>query len=142
MLMMKPVTQRAMNKAGVFQCALLAQTSDSRSKSDRQQIFGALDKLAMLTGYTYILRVTQETTVRGAGVIAQGVEQVLPEAVTTLGEGIASDGSPIEAMKGVDYSALAALYVEPFRELNARVKALEVAQQHAAETVPVGSPEN
>lgn len=134
--------QFVMNKAGVFQCASLTQTSDSRSKSDKKPIEGALDKLGMLTGYTYSLRVTKETTVRGAGVIAQDVEQVLPEAVTTLGEGIASDGSPIEAMKGVDYSALAALYVEAFRELNARVKALEVAQQHAAEAVPVASPEN
>lgn len=134
--------QFVMNKAGVFQCASLAQTSDTRSKSEKQQVTGALDKLGMLTGYTYSLRVTKETTVRGAGVIAQDVEQVLPEAVTTLGEGTASDGSMLRAMKGVDYSALAALYVEAFKELDTRVKALEAAQQYTAEAVPITSPEN
>lgn len=120
--------QFVMNKAGVFQCASLTQTSDARSKSDKKLVDNALDKLTRLTGYTYNLRVTQETTVRGAGVIAQDVEQVLPEAVTTLGEGIASDGSTLEGMKGVNYTALAELYVEAFNELNTRVKAVEAVQ--------------
>lgn len=61
----------------------------------------------------------------GAGVLARELEKVLPCAVAISGEGVDSDGNIIQDAKSVDYSALSALYVEAFREIAARLIAME-----------------
>jgi len=110
---------------GKFTCATLSQTSDERLKSDITQVTGALYKLTQLRGLTYRLRVTQDTWVHGAGVLAQELEKVLPCAVATSGEGVDSEGGIIQDTKSVDYSALSALYVEAFKEVSSRLICLE-----------------
>ncbi|MGT2091802.1 tail fiber domain-containing protein [Enterobacter hormaechei subsp. xiangfangensis] len=110
---------------GKFTCATLSQTSDERLKSDITQVTGALYKLTQLRGLTYRLRVTKDTWVDGAGVLAQELEKVLPCAVATSGEGVDSEGGIIQDTKSVDYSALSALYVEAFKEVSSRLVSLE-----------------
>lgn len=113
------------DSTGKFTCATLSQTSDQRLKSDLTQVTGALDKLTQLRGLTYRLRVTQDTWVDGAGVLAQELEKVLPCAVATSGAGVDSEGNIIQDAKSVDYSALSALYVEAFKEVSSRLISLE-----------------
>lgn len=110
---------------GKFTCATLSQTSDERLKKGLKQVTGALDKLMQLRGLTYQLRVTQDTWVDGAGVLAQELEKVLPCAVAISGEGVDSEGNTIQDAKSVDYSALSALYVEAFKEVSSRLVSLE-----------------
>jgi hypothetical protein len=53
---------------------------------------------------------------QGIGVIAQEVEAVFPELVTTWGE---------EAYKAIDYGRLAAVLVEAIKVLTQRIEAVE-----------------
>lgn len=113
------------DSAGKFTCATLSQTSDERLKKGITQVTGALDKLMQLRGLTYQLRVTQDTWVDGAGVLAQELEKVLPCAVAISGEGLDSEGNIIQDAKSVDYSALSALYIEAFKEVSSRLISVE-----------------
>lgn len=101
-------------------------TSDTRVKKNRLVIEGALDKVDALTGYTYdrIDMVEYDTGVpRKAGVIAQDVLNVLPEAV------IVPRNYDREAMTGDNLTlhtdALIGLLVNAVKELKAKVDALE-----------------
>lgn len=84
--------------------------SDIRLKKDLDPIREAMAKVKALTGYTYTRVDTGE---RQTGLVAQDVQQVLPEAVI---EG--------EHMS-VAYGNLMGLVVEAIKELEARVKELE-----------------
>jgi hypothetical protein len=85
--------------------------SDLRLKTDLVEIQDALSKVAKLTGYTYTRADTGE---RQTGVVAQDVQQVLPEAVIESGDTLA-----------VAYGNMVGLLVEAIKELTARVEALE-----------------
>lgn len=94
-------------------------SSDQRLKTNIEPITGALDKLIKLTGYTYDKRssfVTDEytTTNHEAGLIAQEVQGVLPEAVT--------EASP-DGMLGVNSYGVQALIINATKELNTKVEA-------------------
>ena len=91
--------------------------SDKRLKDDIQPIENALEKVGTLSGNTYLRNDLPETDTdrRYAGVIAQEVEVVLPEAVSE-----AEDGT-----KTVDYNAVIALLVESIKELKAEVEQLK-----------------
>jgi hypothetical protein len=92
--------------------------SDRRLKDDIQQIEGAVEKVQQLSGNTYTRNDLPDTERRYAGVIAQEVEAVLPEAVSE-----AEDGT-----KAVDYNATIALLVEAVKELKAEVDELKGAK--------------
>lgn len=83
--------------------------SDARYKTDQQLVTGALDKIQQLRGMTFTM-----DGQRKAGVIAQDVETVLPEAVEKLEDG----------KLAVMYNALSALYIEAIKELRERVDGL------------------
>ena len=53
-----------------------------RAKFWIKPVTGALDKVCSLRGVTYSMHTTIQDTVRNAGVIAQDVQKVLPEAVS------------------------------------------------------------
>ena len=91
--------------------------SDRRLKDDIQPIEGALEKVGTLSGNTYQRNdlLDKDPERRYAGVIAQEVEVVLPEAVSE-----AEDGT-----KTVDYNAVIALLVESIKELKAEVAQLK-----------------
>lgn len=86
--------------------------SDRRLKDDLNRITGALDKACELTGYTY--RRIDMDNARQAGVIAQEVQAVLPEAVREGEDGMLS----------VNALALVGLLVEAVNELKEKVDAL------------------
>ncbi|MGY3856866.1 tail fiber domain-containing protein [Aeromonas intestinalis] len=84
--------------------------SDRRLKSDVVVLENALDKVLRLTGYVYTKNEQRE-----AGVMAQDVQQVLPEAVREDSDGYLS----------VSHNQLTTLLIEAIKELTARVKKLE-----------------
>lgn len=92
--------------------------SDRRAKSDIKVIENALEKVETLSGNTYELHNTSGGTTRSAGLIAQEVQEVLPEAVT---QDIEADGG----MLRLNYNSVIALLVESVKELSAEVKGLK-----------------
>ncbi|MDM2788104.1 tail fiber domain-containing protein [Citrobacter sp. Cpo113] len=96
-------------------------TSDKRLKSNFEEIENAVDKVEKLTGYVYdkksdLVETEYSFEVREAGIIAQELQEVLPEAVSSFG--------PDEIL-GVNSAAVNALLVNAIKELSARVKELE-----------------
>jgi hypothetical protein len=85
--------------------------SDARVKSDIEVIKNPLARIDRLHGYTYTLPSGQAQ----AGVMAQEVLDVLPEAVTLLPENYYA----------VSYDSIVPLLVEAVRDLNAQVKQLK-----------------
>lgn len=92
--------------------------SDRRAKSDIKVIENALEKVESLSGNTYELHNTSGGTTRSAGLIAQEVQEVLPEAVT---QDIEADGGLLR----LNYNSVIALLVESVKELSAEVKELK-----------------
>jgi hypothetical protein len=102
-------------------------------KTDIQPITGALDSIATLNGCTFVradLPNLDGSFTRKAGVIAQEVAAVLPEAVTISGDvpeafRTADDTSGFHS---VDPLALIGLLVEAVKELRAEVAALKAGR--------------
>ena len=91
----------------------IANGSDRRIKENFSVITSALDKVGILTGYTFNynnLGIDPNNSPRRAGLIAQDVEEVLPEVI------IADDDTGI---KGIIDSGVTALLVEAIKELKA-----------------------
>ena len=82
--------------------------SDESLKKDVKTIEGALDKTKELRGVEFT-RIADDT--RSIGVIAQELENVLPELVLTDDEGI----------KSVNYAQITGLLIEAVKELSAKV---------------------
>ncbi len=91
--------------------------SDGRLKSSVEPIEDPLAKIAAIRGVTYNLTARPERG-REIGVIAQEVEQVLPELVVT---------SEKDGMKGVDYGKLTAVLIEAIKQLKQQVDELKSA---------------
>lgn len=87
--------------------------SDARFKTDLQQIDCALDKVLSIHGYTF-KRTDDMEGPRQVGVIAQELQKVLPEAISTGPDGTLS----------VAYGNIAALLIEAIRDLNTKVDVL------------------
>jgi hypothetical protein len=91
--------------------------SDRRYKTNLSVIPTPLEKLSQLYGYTYNF---VDNYIRHTGVIAQEVQQVLPEAVRTDNEGKLS----------VAYGNMAGLFIESIKELNTKHEK-EMASMHS-----------
>jgi hypothetical protein len=89
-------------------------SSDERLKCNIKLIENPLNKLANIHGYTYNYNYDVATTV--AGVLAQEVATVFPEAVTI---------QPGTDYMSVRYDALVSLLIGSVQELTARVATLE-----------------
>jgi hypothetical protein len=96
----------------IFSTADVFAFSDARYKTELRGIENAVGKLKTLAGYTYKI---DDDDHRHTGLLAQDVEAVLPEAVS-----MASDGRLALA-----YGNLAGLFVEAFKEIDARLSAIE-----------------
>ena len=94
--------------------------SDARLKDNIQGIENAVAKVSQLNGYTFEYKADGKVS---AGVIAQEVEQVLPEAVSEKKLPLKTDDD--QDYKVVNYDALHGLLIEAIKELSARVEALE-----------------
>ena len=94
--------------------------SDERLKENIVNIDGALDKVSQLNGYTFTYKADGKIS---AGVIAQEVEKVLPEAVTEKELPLKADDG--QEYKVVNYDALHGLLIEAIKELKAEIEALK-----------------
>jgi hypothetical protein len=88
--------------------------SDERFKKDIVLIENALDKVAHVGGYYYNWKNGGDQS-RQAGLLAQEVEQVLPEIVNTDEKGY----------KSVDYGKMNALLLQAIKEQQKQIEALE-----------------
>lgn len=104
-----PVT--ALDVVGTVRATDFNSVSDISLKQDIQLIENSLDKLRKINGYTFTFKDTQKNA---AGVIAQEIEKILPQAVQ--GE---------EGNKSVAYGNLIALLIEAIKELSDRVDVLQ-----------------
>lgn len=106
----------ALNIGGNITCGGdISAFSDARLKQDVALIEGALARVRSLRGVTF-RRTDDEAGRRHAGLIAQDVERVLPEAVH------AREG---DGMLSVSYGNLVGVLVEAIKELASRVEELE-----------------
>ena len=88
--------------------------SDRRWKRDLTVINNPLEKLSQLNGYYYYWNQDKKDQSRQVGVIAQEVETVLPEIVSTDAEG----------MKSVDYAKLTTVLIEAVKEQQTEIDEL------------------
>lgn len=101
------------NDAGYASCVQWVSTSDIRLKANLKEIKSAKDKVKSIKGYTYFKRNNIDEDEHSlyseeAGVIAQDVQNVLPEAVYKI-----SDSDYL----GVSYSGVTALLVNAINEM-------------------------
>ncbi len=90
--------------------------SDARYKTNLEPIESALDKLLTLTGYTFNVQDPDTNIIRdkrSTGLLAQDVEKVLPEAVTS------------NVTLSIAYGNLAGLIVESIKELKKELDELK-----------------
>ena len=95
--------------------------SDERLKDNVQTIENATEKVSKLRGVSYTWNDGSRKGEREIGVIAQEVEEVVPEIVHEKKLPFVDD----QVYKTVDYEKLVALLIESNKELAARVETLE-----------------
>ena len=115
------------NEAGYASCVQWVSASDIRLKANLKEIKSAREKVKSIKGYTYFKRSNlyeDEHSIYSeeAGVIAQDVQTVLPEAVYKV-----SDSEYL----GVSYGGVTALLVNAFNEMSDQVD----KQQEEIETL-------
>ena len=91
-------------------------SSDRRFKDNLVVIEGSLDKIGKINGYEFDWN-NKQTAYKGhdIGVVAQEIEAVLPEVVTTRGDGY----------KAVKYEKIVPLLIESIKELQKKVEDIE-----------------
>jgi len=114
-------------------------SSDARLKTDVKRLDGVLQKLDKIRGVSFEWNelcesLDRSTGHREIGVIAQEVEAVFPELVTTWGA---------EDYRAVDYGRLTGVLIEAIKELKEenraltqRLHKLETAVEHGEKTLP------
>jgi hypothetical protein len=93
----------------------ITSTSDKRLKKDIRVIENALNKLCTLQGITYESIGNIEASKRQTGLLAQEVNEVLPEAVSINNEGYYN----------IAYGNLAGLIVESIKELREEIRLIK-----------------
>ena len=92
-------------------------SSDRKLKENITPVENALDKVKQLNGVEFDWK---KDGTKSAGVIAQDVEKVLPQAVKTV-----KDLNSDEEYKTVKYDSLHALLIESIKELSAEIEILK-----------------
>ena len=93
---------------------VIVDVSDMRLKENISPLSHSLEKIKSLNGFTYNL-IGEE--MRTAGVSAQEVQKVLPEAVSEIDDGYI----------GVDYTQLIPLLIEAMKEQQVKIERLEAS---------------
>jgi Chaperone of endosialidase len=92
--------------------------SSRRFKTNIQPLVGALEKVEQIQGVSYARRADGK---REIGVVAEDVDQVVPEVV--------SHDPKTHEVQGVDYSRLAALLIEAVKSQQAEIRSQEAEIQ-------------
>jgi hypothetical protein len=103
---------------GTITCVTLVQTSDKRLKKNIEKIQNPLEKLDKINGYTFDWIENKEIhnhSNKDIGVIAQEIEEVLPELTITRDNGY----------KAVKYDKLTALLIECVKSQQIQIQNLE-----------------
>lgn len=103
-------TVRNINATGIVTCQSLVETSDRNLKTNIQTVDNALDIVGNLRGVSFDWKSNGNPSY---GVIAQELEQVLPELV--------SDGDP----KAVSYNGIIGVLIEAIKELKEEIEELK-----------------
>lgn len=91
-------------------------SSDMRLKDNLTPITKPLEKISQISGYEFDWNDKQDTySGHDVGVVAQEIEQIIPEVVTEREDGL----------KAVRYEKLVPLLIESIKELTAKVEKLE-----------------
>ena len=94
--------------------------SDKRFKDDLQPITNACDTVSKLQGFSYIRKdyekMEEEKGTRHIGLIAQDVQEVLPEVVSY---------DKTNDKYGINYGSMTGVFVEAIKELKTKVDSLE-----------------
>lgn len=110
------------NVAGDLECEgdIVAFTSTSISdknyKEEITPLVNALDTLLSINGYSFVWKDSKQKSI---GVIAQEVEEILPELVSTKKVRDAT------GIKVVNYDGIIAILIETIKELNDKINKLE-----------------
>lgn len=103
--------------AGTITASNFNSTSDINLKENVETVNDALSIINSLRGVKFDWKQTQKPSV---GVIAQEVEEILPELVTTTPE-----AAPLYRSKTVNYNGLIGVLIEAVKELSAEVQELK-----------------
>ena len=95
---------------GSVQAVAFNATSDARLKTNISEIKNGLDKISKLRGVTF--KIHEKSS---AGVIAQEMEKVIPESVTTDKDGF----------KSVNYDMIIGYLIEAVKDLQSEIKTLK-----------------
>ena len=101
--------------------AFSSTVSDKRLKDDVKTIDGALDKVLKLRGVEYTWNNTSKKGQKDLGVIAQEVEEVIPEIVKDTEMALLDE----KVYKTVDYEKLTAVLIEAAKEQQTIINRLE-----------------
>jgi aldehyde:ferredoxin oxidoreductase len=102
----------SISSTGTVNAANFNTTSDATLKTNVETLTGSLDAVKSLRGVSYDWIESGGSEI---GVIAQEVEAVLPDVVSTNDEGI----------KSVKYGNMVAVLIEAIKEQQLRIEALE-----------------
>jgi hypothetical protein len=107
----------------------LSESSDVRLKKNIKTIDNALSKVNQLRGVTYNWKVSagKNTDTKEIGMIADEVEEIIPELVKTDTVKGSFDKDGLDNIKSLKYGNVVGLLVEAVKELSAKVTALENA---------------
>ena len=106
-----------MSGISIYASADIVAYSDARIKGEVKVINEALSKIQQINGVTYVRTdIDNDDNRRYAGVIAQDVNEVLPEVVNTDKE---------TGMMSVAYGNMSGLLIEAIKELVNKVNELE-----------------
>lgn len=99
----------------IFASGNITAFSDRRLKENIKPIDNVIDRIKKLNGVTYTRNDLDDTNKVYTGLIAQDVQQAMPQSVVETDEGILS----------VDYPSLIGLLTETIKNLNSRIEKLE-----------------
>lgn len=105
-----------------IQCRVLTEHSDSTAKTNISTVSDGLNKILKLRGVTYNFKSdisnNKNTSKKHSGLLAQEVENVIPESVIT------ADST---GQKSISYSSIIPYLIEAIKEQNTKIVALEEA---------------
>jgi hypothetical protein len=96
--------------------------SDAKLKKNVKTIGNALDKVMSLRGVNFDWIATGKASI---GLIAQEVEKILPEVVSSIEECEVGTATVIDTIKSVDYSKIVSVLIEAIKEQQLQIEELK-----------------